>query len=265
MTLGSDRVRDWMTPDPASVREDASALEAFGQMVERDIRHLPVTDAEGRVIGLLSIDDLRGALPFDVDRKRPLDPLERGEASEYGVGDAMTWEPLTVGAGDSLAEAARCLAEHRIGCLPVVDESGRLQGILSETDALRALALGSESGALEPAQSAASHGADSLVDRLWAERERLVERMAEWEGRGLERSAEGLRTRAARRVRAIERGLARAERGCFGICERCEGRISATPPPGPPGGDAVRRLCPHDSARGWGGLSARLSRRAPGA
>ena len=245
-----DRVRDWMTTNPASMREDASALEALDVMVDRGIRHLPVVDSGEQVIGVLSIDDLRGALPLDVSITRPLPPLERYEAQDYRVSDAMTWAPQTARAGDALEAAADRLAEHRIGCLPVVDEHGRLEGILSETDALRALGARRRSSAPPTSRAAPPHGPDGVVDALWSERERLVERLARWQDAegpssdGLagepadsaERAAdvaaagdhERIGARASRRLRAIERALERAQQGRFGICERCQGRIPPT-------------------------------------
>jgi len=245
--MGS-QVRDWMTLKPVTVCEDVAALEALDLMMGRGIRHLPVIDAGMRVIGILSIDDLRGAFGFDVSLKRPLGPLERSQALDYRVSDAMTWAPQTVHADTSLEQAARYLSEHRIGCLPVVGEDERLVGILSETDALRAL------DALlrhEPPPATERTGdTESLVDALWAERGRLVEQLAMWQNAervlsadihdeprdSADRAAderdiaalEPLSLGAARRLRAIELALERAEHGHFGICERCQGRIPAT-------------------------------------
>jgi CBS domain-containing protein len=237
-----------MTRDPVTVSDDVAALEAFDQMVERGIRHLPVVDGGRRVIGVLSIDDLRGAFPFDVSTKRPLGPQERSQALDYRVSDAMTWAPQTVRADTSLEQAARCLAEHRIGCLPVVDEDERLVGILSETDALRALDALLRHEA--PPATEYTGDTDSLVDTLWAERGRLVEQLAKWQDaeralsadiRGEPRDSadraaderdiaalEPISERAAWRLRAIELALERAEHGRLGICERCQGRIPST-------------------------------------
>jgi len=245
--MGS-QVRDWMTHKPVSVREDVAALEALDLMVEQGIRHLPVLDAGNRVIGILSIDDLRGAFPFDVNPKRPLGPLERSQALDYRVSDAMTWAPQTAHADTSLEQAARCLSENRIGCLPVVDEDERLMGILSETDALRALDALLRREA--PPATERTEDTDSPVDALWAERGRLVEQLAKWQDAERALSAdihdeprdsadraaderdvaalEPICKRAARRLRAIELALERAEHGRFGICERCQGRIPAT-------------------------------------
>jgi acetoin utilization protein AcuB len=236
-----------MTDKPITVREDTAAAAALDLMVERGIRHLPVLGAEGELIGILSIDDLRGALPFDVSAKQRLDPLERSQVRDFRVSDAMTWAPLSVQPDTSLEEAARSLSKHRIGCLPVVDPHGELVGILSETDALRALdALLRK----EAPPSTDRTGTESLVDALWSEREQLVEQLAKWQATERELSAdireeprdradraadergvallEPLSARAARRLRAIELALERAQHGRFGICERCQGRIPVT-------------------------------------
>jgi RNA polymerase-binding transcription factor DksA len=215
-------------------------------MVDQGIRHLPVVDAGNRVIGVLSIDDLRGAFPFDVNRNRPLDPLSRNEVSDLRVSDAMTWAPRTVHPETTLEHAVRVLSENRIGCLPVVDAREQIVGILSEIDALHALdALLHGGGA--PAKR--REDADNLVDSLWAERGRLVEQLAKWKeteralldearepgdtaDRATEQDAiaaiEPLSVRAAQRLRAIELALERAEHGRLGICERCQGRIPRT-------------------------------------
>jgi len=234
----NDRVRDWMTRDPDCVREDVSALDAFDRMVDRGIRHLPVVDSERRVIGILSVDDLRGALPFEVSMLRPIGVEERREAEGYRVSDAMTWAPQTSRSDDALAQAARAMAEHRIGCLPVVDECGRLEGILSETDALRALYAPPQRESVRPPPAG---GADAMIDSLFAERERIFEQLANWRhaerrlpadpngepGDGGERG-DPVRARASRRLRAIDEALERTRSGRFGICERCQGRIPAT-------------------------------------
>jgi CBS domain-containing protein/RNA polymerase-binding transcription factor DksA len=241
------QIRDWMTPKPAAIREDRSVLEAHDLMVERGIRHLPVVDERNHVIGVLSIDDLRAAVPFDISRNRPIDPLERSDVSGVRVSDAMTWAPLTAHPETPLEDAVHRLCDNRIGCLPVVDAHDELVGILSETDALRGLRRLLRSGDHTVAPRASEP--EGIVDALWAERGRLVEQIARWEqteralldeirepGDSVDRAAderavaaiEPLSQRAKRRLRAIELALEGAEHGRLGICERCQGRI---PPP----------------------------------
>lgn len=243
----ASQVRDWMTFKPVAVREEGAALEALDQMVEQGIRHLPVVDAGNRVIGVLSIDDLRAAFPFDVSWRRPIDPLDRGEALGVRVSDVMTWAPFTVRAETPLEQAARVLSEHRIGCLPVVDAQQALVGLLSETDALRALEAVLRSGAAPPPKR--KEAPESVVDELWAERDRLGEQIAKWKeseralfeaahepgdladratDAGAVANVERLSARAERRLRAIELAIERADHGRLGICERCQGRIPRT-------------------------------------
>ena len=242
------QVRDWMTFKPVAVREDGAALEALDLMVEQGIRHLPVVDAGNHVIGVLSIDDLRGAFPFEVNRSRPLDPIERNEVIDIRVSDAMTWAPITAHPETTLEHAVRALSDNRIGCLPVVDARHQLVGILSETDALHALDAVLHSGGA-PAAPRRKEDAESVVDELWTERGRIVEQLAKWKEteRALHEEArapgdmadhaidasaitaiEPLSARAERRLRAIELAIERAEHGRLGICERCQGRIPRT-------------------------------------
>ena len=239
-------IKAFMSGDPVWITSDASALEAFERMLDRGIRHLPVLDGEHRVVGVLSIDDLRAALPYSPELRRPLAPLEREVAREWQVGEIMTHDPETLGPDATLAEAAACMAERRIGCLAIVDETGRLAGLLSETDVLWAVA---NAGALHRDQAATPHFAalDALVRELAGERERVRARLArnlaseqsleavmreepmDEAERGadvtLVRESIALDELAVRRLAAIDEALDRAAQGHLGTCTRCGSAI----------------------------------------
>lgn len=241
-----ERAKTYMSGDPVFVGPDASALEAFERMWERGIRHLPVCDGERRVVGVLSIEDMRATLPFPVSLRRTLEPEEREAAREWRVGELMTHAPETLGPEEPLALAAERMAERRIGCLPIVDDAGCLIGLLSETDVLWALAtsLGlrrRDAGRGREAELAA------LVTELERERERIRERLAARQAgeraleeaerelpldvaeRGADRAAleasRSLDELALRRLRAIDRALDRAAQNLLGTCERCGAAI----------------------------------------
>jgi acetoin utilization protein AcuB len=238
------RVKAWMSGDPVALGPDASALEALDLMVDRGIRHLPVVDAEGRVVGVVSLDDLRAALPVSVSLRAPLSAPERELARDWRVGEVMTHAPETVTSETPLAEAADCMADRRIGCLPVVDDDGRLAGILSETDALRALATTLLTGREGRAVRTELEG---LVDELRSERERIaarldrvhaVERELSVDAYGEPRDeaergsdlrelrlVESLDAVAARRLEAIDRALDHAAQGRLCVCDGCGGHI----------------------------------------
>jgi len=240
-------VKAWMSGDPVALGPDASALEALDLMVDRGIRHLPVVDAERRVVGVVSLDDLRAALPVSVSLRAPLSAPERELARDWCVGEVMTHAPETVTADTPLAEAADRMADRRIGCLPVVGDDGRLAGILSETDALRALATTLLTGREGRAPRTEL---DELVAELRDERERIAARLdrvhameraitvdAYGEPRdeaergsdlGELRLAETLDALAARRLEAIDRALDHAAQGRLSVCDGCGGRIPLT-------------------------------------
>jgi acetoin utilization protein AcuB len=129
------RVRDCMTRGVATVHADALARGAAETMRTRRIRHLPVTDRDGRLVGIITDRDLRQVV-FD-----PLIQARAGGLAEalgtVTVRDLMTWAVVTVQPETLLREAARLMHERKVGALPVV-RGGKVVGILSETDVLRA-------------------------------------------------------------------------------------------------------------------------------
>jgi CBS domain-containing membrane protein len=110
-------VADLMTTPPLVVRPSATTAWARTRMRRADVRHLAVVDARGQLAGILS----------DRDLARP------GRT----VADVMTSSPLSVRPETRASEASALLLDHKIGALPVVDEEGRVVGIVTETDFLR--------------------------------------------------------------------------------------------------------------------------------
>ena len=125
------RVRDLMTCGVVTIAPDAPLAAALGAMREREVRHLPVVDPDGRLAGIVTDRDLRQAV---LARFHAL----RDAGGDLLVQDVMTCGVVTVEPDTSLTHAARLMCERRIGSLPVV-EQGRLAGIVTERDLLRAL------------------------------------------------------------------------------------------------------------------------------
>lgn len=133
-------VKSFMSGAPISIEPEMSALAALDLMIDNGIRHLPVVDSGRRLCGIVSFDDLRAALPIPVSLTSPPSAEGRQQALDVSVTDAMTSAPVTIGVGAALDEAVSRMLEGRFGCLPVIDEQGHLDGILTETDLLQALA-----------------------------------------------------------------------------------------------------------------------------
>ncbi|MFU8858117.1 MAG: CBS and ACT domain-containing protein [Deferrisomatales bacterium] len=131
-------VRKWMSPDPLTVQADTPVAKAASLMREHTIRHLPVLDGD-RLVGVVTDRDLKEFSPskatsLEVHELHHL--LLQAKASE-----AMTKEPLHVAPGDSIEHAARLMHDHKVGCLPVVGEDGRVVGILTQEDVFEALVV----------------------------------------------------------------------------------------------------------------------------
>lgn len=132
-------VGEAMSPQPLVGRLDDRLLDAAARMQQNGIRHLPIVDADGRVVAMLSDRDVRTAMgdPDLAFQRTPRAAVER-----LSVADAASQEPITIEAARPLEEAIRLFATFRVGALPVTSETGRLEGILSYVDVMRSLVGG---------------------------------------------------------------------------------------------------------------------------
>ena len=130
-------VRDWMSSPVWVIRPDTSVADAYQMMVQHGIRRLPVVDDRGRVVGIVTLGDLREARPS------PATSLSIYELNyllaRLTVGQIMTHNPSTVRPDTSVLQAARLMLKHKVGGLPVVDDEGRPVGIITESDIFRML------------------------------------------------------------------------------------------------------------------------------
>jgi len=130
-----------MTVNPVTVGPDAPLRQAVNLMRERKIRHLPVVEDGGRLVGILTDRDVRHAALVPALAEHLAWEPRRLKALR--VRDVMTWSVVTTHPEATLAQAGMTMFQRRIGSLPVVD-NGRLVGILTETDILGALSAGKE-------------------------------------------------------------------------------------------------------------------------
>jgi acetoin utilization protein AcuB len=120
-------VRQYMTASPLTISRAQPLSNARRLMVDQRVRHLPVLDGE-EVIGLLSERDVLLA-----------ESLPGVNPTELRVEEAMTEGACVVGPDAPLGEAVQEMIRRKIGSVVVVDD-GRVSGVLTTVDALRALA-----------------------------------------------------------------------------------------------------------------------------
>ncbi|MFN2169475.1 MAG: CBS domain-containing protein [Anaerolineae bacterium] len=124
-------VRERMSRRPVTIGVDCTITEALRVMRENQVRRLPVLNDRGDLVGIVSEKDLLYASPSPATS---LSIYEMHDVlSRLKVSELMTAEVITVGPDTLLEEAARIMADNKLGGLPVV-EDGRLVGIITETD-----------------------------------------------------------------------------------------------------------------------------------
>lgn len=120
-------ISDFMTPLPATVDSELSLADAVDRMYADNIRHLPVVDEAGQLVGVVSTRDIAVAASM-----RGVDP------SRAMVATAMHRDPFSASADTPLEEIIRKMEHDRLGSTMVV-EDGKPVGIFTTTDVMRAL------------------------------------------------------------------------------------------------------------------------------
>lgn len=112
-------VSEIMSYDLLTIRVEAPLAQADAEMRLGHVRHLPVVDAGGLLVGMLSL--------VDVARRMAAQPGAT-------VRDVMAAPVVSVREGTPAADAAHAMRTQRTGCLPVLDAGGRLVGLVTELD-----------------------------------------------------------------------------------------------------------------------------------
>ncbi|MEQ8844943.1 MAG: CBS domain-containing protein [Phycisphaerales bacterium] len=118
------RVAQCMTTDLFTVSENECIDLVASIMDWEHVRHIPVEDAHHRLVGIVSYRKLLRVLTHDRGAKDP---------AAMPVSEIMVRDPITVKPSTPTLEAIRLMSEHRVACLPVV-EDGKLVGIVSDRD-----------------------------------------------------------------------------------------------------------------------------------
>ena len=132
------QVKDFMCTQVTTVPPDALVSTAYQMMTlsESKIRHLPVVARQNVLVGILTDRDVRLAAASDAPSMAEHELLYVLE--KLRVRDIMTQDVVTVHGTTSLAEAGQLFLQRKFGCLPVIGDDNRLEGILTVSDLLRA-------------------------------------------------------------------------------------------------------------------------------
>jgi CBS domain-containing protein len=114
-------IQDAMTSGPKTVEPRTTVEEAARTMASENVGSLPIVDGD-RLVGVVT------------DRDLAVRVLAEGKDGGTTVGEIASKDVVTIDPQQSLEEAARLMAEHQLRRLPVVEEDGKLVGILAQAD-----------------------------------------------------------------------------------------------------------------------------------
>lgn len=120
-----------MTKKVVTVGAGADLAEARETMASNNIRHLPVIDEDDRLIGIVTDRDIRSAMPSVASNQKE-------DLKSLRVKDIMTEDPITIPPTYTLQDALLLIQKAKVGAFPVVDDQGKLKGIISIRDLIRA-------------------------------------------------------------------------------------------------------------------------------
>jgi len=126
-------IKDIMTRDVITLNIDESFCRVAEIFQEKNIRHLPIVNAQGEILGIISQHDLnRIASP------------KRGEHGDYLYDSSLLCtyilqqhlikDTITLSPEDALEKAVELMARKKLGCIPIVGSEGRVVGIVTPVD-----------------------------------------------------------------------------------------------------------------------------------
>jgi len=123
--------------NPAIVAPETMTLpETRRLMRQQRIRRLPVVDADGQLVGIVTEGDINRVSDSHVTDVRDFNLYHR--IADLPIHDVMTHDVVTVSPDASIGEVAQQLLDHRIGGVPVI-EKGRIVGVITESDLFRVI------------------------------------------------------------------------------------------------------------------------------
>ncbi|MFH1458138.1 MAG: CBS domain-containing protein [Candidatus Omnitrophota bacterium] len=147
------KVYEIMKTDVLSIKPEGNVLEALSLLFKKGISGLPVIDADARLVGMFTEKDvLSRLLPSYIEKvgkfvyeENPKSTKKKFlDLSNVTVGQVMRKEVVIIKPDTTLCEAARIMLTQKTRRLPVVEETGKVVGIVARCDVLKALAREAE-------------------------------------------------------------------------------------------------------------------------
>lgn len=133
--LNNVMVNEWMSKPALTIRPDAPINLAQEMMRQHKVRRLMVVNEVGQLVGIVTSGDLREAKPSEATSLSiwELNYL----VAQLTIEKIMTHEVVKISSSSRMSEAAKLMLDYKVSGLPVVDETGALVGVITESDIFR--------------------------------------------------------------------------------------------------------------------------------
>lgn len=137
--MKQELVKDWMSRNVVTVSAETTLPDAHQIMKTNGFRRLPVIDVDGKLVGILTLGDVRGA------EASPATSLSVWELnyllSRLRVSSVMSTDPVYIGPDTTIGMAAKSMLDNKVSGLPVVNDANELVGIITESDIFRMVVM----------------------------------------------------------------------------------------------------------------------------
>jgi acetoin utilization protein AcuB len=131
-------ISTFMTKDVVTVEKKEDIARARLLMSHHRFRHLPVTLPDNTLVGIVSDRDIRSAMPSKYFNEHGPKVVDTVETTGVSVEEIMATDPVCISLSATIHDALLLIERKRVGAFPVVDESLKLKGIVSDRDLLNA-------------------------------------------------------------------------------------------------------------------------------
>lgn len=130
------KIQEVMTSPAVSVRAHEPFQKVVALMEEKHIRHMPIVNDQGQLIGLLTQRDV-----YKIQSPRKLEDghwyYDKEDLARVKLSEVMIKNPFRLRPDNTFAEAVTGMAKGKYGCIPIVDNNDRLCGILTQFDFIK--------------------------------------------------------------------------------------------------------------------------------
>lgn len=133
--LDKTAIREWMSSPVLTIRPESPISTAHSVMKENKVRRLAVVDEQEKLVGIITIGDVREASPSDATT---LSIWELNYLwAQLTVGKIMSHDVITIAPDDTMFAAAKLMLDHKVSGIPVVDKDAKILGMITESDIFR--------------------------------------------------------------------------------------------------------------------------------